>query len=496
MIKKLSEQQIIEELRRRQAKIIKESETPKFVFSDIAFEAQTKFFRSEGGRFRTAVCSRRSGKTFGIAADAIATCLEESNVVCLYITLSKRNARSIIWDIAKQIIKDFNIPAVPNEVELSIRFDNGSKLAIEGAKDKTEIEKYRGWKIKKCYIDECQSFRSYIKDLINDIIIPALRDLRGQLYLTGTPGPVPAGYFYDASHSDMWENFHWTAFDNPHMHNPPEKDLEITLSEERALKNISHLDPSYRRETYGEWVEDLDSLVYKYDEALNHYDELPKAEYVYIMGIDIGYEDSDAIAILAYSKEHNKVYLVEEHIKAKQTISQLAEAIHELDAIYNCTKKVIDAGALGKKITEEIIQRYGINLEAADKARKVEYIELLNADLRKGVVKAKKTSRFAEDCKLVTWDKDRSTSERRKISDTVHSDVQDSVLYSYREARHYLYEAPKPKHHRNTNEYMKELEDREAQELAEASSAKNMLTFTTEEANYYEALFDDIDLDF
>jgi hypothetical protein len=303
-----------------------------------------------------------------------------------------------------------------------VTIQNGSKISIEGAKDKNEIEKVRGWKLRKAYIDECQSFRSYIKDLVNDIITPALRDLRGELYLTGTPGPIPAGYFYDCSHSKKWENHKWTAFDNPHMHDPPEKDLEETLREERDLKGITELDPSYQRETFGTWIEDYDSLVYKYKDAINDYNIMPKGDYVYIMGVDVGYNDADAIAVLAYSKDHNQCYLIDEYVKPKQTISELAEAIKEIDSHYNCIKKVIDAGALGKKVQEEIVQRYGVQLDAADKHRKIEFIELLNSDLRKGIIKAKSSSRFAEDCKLVQWDRDKSTPDRLKVSDTYHPD--------------------------------------------------------------------------
>lgn len=491
---------VLAELRRRQD--LKNKQQDQFQFEDYCFPAQIAFFRHDGPRFRTAVCSRRAGKTVGIAADAIDTCLAEKNVRVIYLTLSKRNARSIIWGDIQKILEEFKIDAKVNQVELSVTFANGSIINIEGVKDKSEAEKMRGWKLRKCYIDECQSFRSYIKDLVNEIITPALRDLRGELYLTGTPGPVPAGYFYECAHSPKWHNLSWIAHDNPHLHNLPnlpnyrpdlpEKDLEITLAEERDLKGITQLDPSYRRETFGEWVHDTDSLVFKYDESANDYNVLPPGEYTYILGVDIGYNDSDAIAVLAYSKDHNKVYLVEEFVKAKQTISQLAEAIQEIDSVYNCVKKVIDAGALGKKITEEIVQRYNINLEPAEKQRKLEFIELMNADLRNGTLKAKRSSRFAEDCMLVQFDRDKSTPDRLKISDTYHSDINDAVLYAYREARHFLYKKPKTIHHRNSDEYMNQLEKMEAEKLAEKlQNADNMLHLDQEDCDELERMFSD-----
>lgn len=498
----VDKQAVLAELRRRQAH--KERSKKRFKFEDYCFPAQIKFFRHEGPRFRTAVCSRRAGKTVGIAADMIDTAKSEKNVRLLYLTLSKRNARSIVWGDLMKIIEDYEIPCKTNQVEMSIKFQNGSFINIEGAKDKTEAEKYRGWKLRKCYIDECQSFRSYIGDLVNEIITPALRDLRGELYLTGTPGPVPAGYFYECSHSPKWHNHKWTAFENPHLHNLPEldtfrpdldiRDIEVTLAEERELKGITPLDPSYRRETYGEWVEDLDSLVYKYNSKLNDYTILPEADYTYIMGVDVGYVDSDAIAILAYSRNHNKVYLVEEFIKNKMTISELADEIKEIDSHYNCVKKVMDAGALGKKIQEEIAQRHNIMLEAADKHRKVEFIELLNSDMRNGTFKARSNSRFAEDTKLVQWDKEKSTPDRLKISEVYHSDITDAVLYAYREARHFLYEKPKTIHHINSNEFMKQMEEKEAERVEQKLQNKNnLLELDQEELEEYERLMSDND---
>lgn len=277
------------------------------------------------------------------------------------------------------------------------------------------------------------------------------------------------------------------------MHNPAEGlDLEETLAEERELRGIDESDPSYRRETFGEWIEDQDSLVFKYNEGVNHYEEIPEGDYTYIMGVDVGYDDADAIAILGYSAKHNQVYLVEEYLMAKKTISQLADMIIELDIKYNCVKKVIDSGGLGKKIQEEIMQRYGITLEAAEKQRKIEFIELMNADLRKGVVKAKKDSAFAEDCRLIQWDRDKSSPDKRVISSIYHSDIADAVLYGYREARHYLYKPTPAKHKIGTNAYMEELEAIEAEKMENAKNKHELLDLDEDDIIELESMMDEI----
>ena len=68
---------------------------------------------------------------------------------------------------------------------------------------------------------------------------------------------------------------------------------------------------------------------------------------------------------------------------------------------------------------------------------------------------------------LVQWDKDSRirNPERPKISDTYHSDICDAVLYAWRECRHYLSEKPKIEPVKLSNEYMKELEKKEAEDM-------------------------------
>lgn len=451
---------LLNELKKRKL----EEAKPVFTFQDYAFPAQFNAFRSEGGRFRTIVTSRRFGKSQGIAGDMLDTCLSEPGVTCLYITLTRENVRKILWGDLIRTLEKYKIEHRPNNLNLEIHFPNGSRILSGGAKDANEIEKYRGLKLRKVYLDEAQSFRPHIKILIDDVLIPALRDLRGSLYLVGTPGPVPAGTFYEYSHNENWVNITATAFENPYMHNPEAGlDLNVTLAEERKLRGIDETDASYQRETFGRWIEDADSLVFKYNEGINDFTFTPNSELTYVLGVDIGYEDSDALVVLAYSHKTNEVYLVDEVEKNKLDITSLAEEIKKLQRKYNPVKMVMDAGALGKKIQEELRFRHQLAIEAADKARKFEHIEFLNADLRRGVFKARRDSLFAQDCKLVTWD--RSNKEKPKISSTYHSDINDAVLYAYMLCRHYIVEDAVPTINRYSPTYMEEHEQREAEKM-------------------------------
>lgn len=401
-------------------------------------------FVEDPAPFKVAVCSRRAGKTVACAAHMIHTAINTPNSVSLYITLSAANAKKLVWKELKKINDEAKLLGTVNEVELSITFQNGAVIYVSGAKDKTEIEKFRGLAIKLCYIDECQSFRSYIQDLIDDIIAPALLDYAGSLCLIGTPGPVPTGFFYEcAVTSDVWSKHHWTYFDNPHIAIKSGKTHQQGLDRELKRRGLTVEDPSIQREFFGKWVLDSDSLLIKYDAKKNNYSQLnPHIPYTYIMGIDVGFKDADAICVLAWSEQDPVTYLVEELLTEKQGVTELADQITMLDQKYKVSKMIMDMGALGKKIGEEIIRRHKLPVEAAEKSRKMENIELLNDALRSNRFKAKATSKFAQDSYLVEIDQDKSTPERRVVSDRYHSDIIDAVLYAFKLSPAYTYEAP------------------------------------------------------
>lgn len=417
----------------------------KFNLSQFLFDKQLAFVE-DPSPFKVAVCSRRAGKTISCAAHLIHTCINTPNITCLYITLSRNNAKKIIWKELLQINDKFKLSGGTDETELSMSFPNGSTLYLSGAKDQSEIEKFRGLSIKLCYIDECQSFKEYIKDLIDDIIGPALMDYAGSLCLIGTPAPVPSGYFHDcAVKNDTWSKHGWTFWDNPHIELKSGKTHQEILDRELKRRGVPVNDPSIQREWFGKWILDLNSLLLQYKPEINDYNHLPQAKYNYILGIDVGWKDADALCILAWSEHDPVTYLVEEVVAAKQGITELVEQAQALMAKYDVYKIVMDMGGLGKKIGEEMIRRHKIPVEAAEKQRKMENIAFLNDALRRGHFKASKDSRFVQDSYLVEIDRDKSTPERIKISDRFHSDIIDAVLYAFKLSPAYAYEPEKPK---------------------------------------------------
>lgn len=452
----MSEKAIARALAKRKIDAAKASpfNIEKFLFSE-----QLAFVRDPSPN-KLAVCSRRSGKTIACAADLIDTALSEPNVVCIYITLSRNNSKKIIWRELKKINREYSLDADENLSELSMTYPNKSIIYLSGAKDTNEIEKFRGLAIKKVYIDEAQSFRQYIQELINDILAPALMDYAGTLCLTGTPSPIPTGFFHDCifppkkedSEEEVkssWAVHSWTFFNNPFIVKKSKQTHQQMLDRELKRRGVKADDPSIQREWFGRWVQDKDSLLIHYNPLTNHFTTLPanspSKKLNYIMGIDLGYDDADAIAIIAWSEDSPVTYLVEEIVTARQGITELVTQIESLTKKYEIDKIVMDQGGLGKKIAEEIRRQKHIPVQPADKALKMQNVAFLNDALRTGRFMAKSASKFAQDSYLVEIDRDKSRPDKIVVSTKYHSDIIDAVLYAFKESPAYTYQAAKPK---------------------------------------------------
>lgn len=458
---------------RKDSRGIYQKDTPNlppepFKLENFLFDKQLKFV-TDPRPYKVAVCSRRSGKTVACAADLVNTALNNNEINCLYITLSRANAKKLVWKEILKINTKHQLGGAIDLVELSITFpETKSTIYLSGAKDASEIEKFRGMALKKVYIDETQSFRDYIRELIEDVLDAALMDHNGDLNLIGTPAPIVAGYFAECAgvvqgledRSDAWSVHGWTFFDNPFIAKTSGKTHQELLERVMKRRGVTVDDPTIQREFFGKWVNDPESLWIRYYADKCHYSELPlNKKWNYIMGIDLGFNDADAIAILAWSPDSPVTYIVDELVTAKQGLTELVGQIQDLQKRYNVYKMVIDEGGLGKKLAEEMRRQHKLPVQPADKARKQENAAFLNDALRTGRFKAKTDSKFAQDSRLVEIDKDKSRPDKIAISDKYHSDILDAVLYAFKESPAYAYQVPKEEPKLGTPEYGRKIQE-------------------------------------
>lgn len=427
--------------------------TAKVIDLGLDFKQQHKF-TEDPARFVAAQCSRRAGKTNGLALRFFKTMEKHPRSQCVYLALTKDSAKDIMWPVLLELNDKYQMNCEFKESQLTMIHPNGATLRLYGADMKNFIRKLKGRKFPGIAIDEAQDFGSHLQSLVDDVLTPCLTDYEDSwLAITGTPGPVPKGYFFEITQKKMhgFSYHEWTLLDNPYLPNP-----EQFLNDLKTKRQWDDNNPTLLREWKNKWILDLESLWIRYKESDNGYEVLPDikpVKYNYIMGIDIGFKDSDAIAVIAWSPASANVYLVEEVITPKQGITELVSQINELRDKYDIVKMVMDEGGLGKKVAEEIRRRHSIPVHPADKMRKQESVEFLNDYLRLGKFKAKPNSRFVQDSYLIQIDWDKSTPDKIVIKKDPHSDIIDAVLYAFKESPAFTYRAPERKLHPGTKEW-------------------------------------------
>jgi len=92
-----------------------------------------------------------------------------------------------------------------------------------------------------------------------------------------------------------------------------------------------------------------------------------------------------------------------------------------------------DRGGLAKAIFAEMSNVYGVNIEAAEKTAKRDYIELLNGDLIDGRIKIRRGSLLEEEWSYLVWDEHHQHEDK-----SCKNHVADSFLYQWRYSYHYL----------------------------------------------------------
>lgn len=459
---KPSLEQIVHELERRYLAAVEKNA------GRLSFPKQDPFI-ADKSRFLLAQCSRRAGKSSGLAERYKKAMNAYPGSTSLYLALTRESAHEIMWPVLEELNERDHLGWQFTESKLLVTAPNNSKLRLMGADQKNFIRRLKGKKHPAIAVDEAQDFGSHLETLVDDVLEPCMTDYRDSwLAITGTPGPVPAGYWYEITHEGKFEYsaHRWTLLDNPYLPSP----LSF-INELIRRKNWPENHPTLLREWRNEWVLDLASLWIRYNKEVCDFDKLPQGKWIYILGVDLGHDDSDALAVLAYREDSNEVWLVEEVVTAKQGITALVAQIQALRRRYNFTRMPCDEGALGKKIAEEIRREHKIPLHAADKKRKQETVEFLNDAMSLGRFKARSNSRFVLDSYNIQVDR-LKTTESKIVLKGPHSDIIDAVIYAFKESPAYQFEKPPPEPQYGSKEWAKKQEDDMFEQALERAKLK------------------------
>jgi len=357
-----------------------------------------------------------------------------------YITLTRESAKNIIWPAIQQVCRAAGIEYEMKENIGDVVFPhNRSKIIIRGCDDRNQIEKFRGPKYPGAVIDEAQGFGGYILELIEDVLEPATMDYDGQILVTGTPNAICAGPFHEITTGIQqgWEVHSWTMRENPFLPDP-----EGWLQRKMQQKGWTPNHPTFLREYCGIWVQDVDSQVY----SLKNYNLVTDLEmalakdWTYVLGMDVGFNDPSAFAVLAYSPSLGTIKVLESYQEPELLPIDVAMHVGDLQTRYTFESIVIDSGGIGKPYLESLRREHGIPAKHAEKVEKAAAIANFNSDLASSRIHIHQTANqeLVEQMRMLQWE------ERSKLRNVPKEDRRtpnhlcDAALYAYRECQHHF----------------------------------------------------------
>lgn len=425
---------------------------------------------------------RQTGKSTGVMLIVLIRCLEKATAEWVVVGLTRPSIKSIYWSPLKQINKQFELGILFHNQELTATLPNGSKIRFVGADNVGEIEKLRGGRYDGVIIDECKSFPAHLfRELVHDIIEPALMAKNGQLFVIGTPGEDLAGPFFEATcvpaivyrdedgnpthqsnavyGSDpelpyVWSLHRWTMRDNTTRFDDGrggtytmwDKALEI-----KRRNRWSDDHPTWRREYLGQWVPSDHKRVYRYDPRVHDYTPLAdtrfglpesKAGYRTVIGVDFGTRDGTAIVVWAWSEASRDLWEVYSEVRRRSvgerlTIGEIARWYKEVEADYGPFDGwPADPAGLATMVMDTLADEHQVYLEPAEKKEKLDHIELFNADLEAGMIHIRRGSALSEELLAGRWDLAKADKGRREEDPKIPNDVADAALYGFRWCNH------------------------------------------------------------
>jgi hypothetical protein len=427
---------IARELDRRQGY----KETIKLLMSRL-FDKQKEVIIDES-KWKSVLCSRRSGKSVTAAAYLIKVCLETANVKTAYIGLTKTSAVNTMKKVFEKLLRDSDVSYEYNKSDGIYEFENESTIMLLGVEQSDkEIEKLRGQSFACVIIDECQSYRVFdIKDAVTEVISPACIDHEGTIVLMGTASNDLTSYFCgattpgDGSDTDKFRKFtkfKWFGYENPFIAKGWIKWVEDQKADD---PDVIHT-PAFKQEIMCEWVAETDKSVYRYTTD-NNILEMPKNTYSYVLGVDTGYKDATSFVMLAYTDNDPVLYVPYVFKQAKLDITDMANKIKELNDKYQFERIVIDGS--NAQAVAEMRNRHSLPLESVDKSSrsKAEFIDIVNSDLRRGLIKMLMPDCEAlakEMCNLIWVDR----GDGRKENPSQQNHACDAFIYAHRYVYHY-----------------------------------------------------------
>lgn len=418
--------------------------------------------------------SRRAGKTNTVIRAVCRDAMDYPNAKYAYVGLSRVTAENIVWKELEAINDAHNLQIELQGYRLRAIFPNGATLTLYGADQPGWLKKFKGAKYRGVVIDEAGEFDIDLQDFIFRVIRPCLTDLRGTLWLIGTPGILPSGYWWAVTHPDStkrvkgWNLYQWHAFDNPFIVEQYKKDMdELREIYGDALDDL----PWYRREWLGEWCLDTSNNVYKYSPEKNDFRGEVEADIndTYVLAVDPGLVDACGFVVGVYNPtKHNKLIFLECYREIGMSLEEIADRCELYMKKYPGLRLIGDPDAA--HFMQLMREKRNITIEDAEKTNKLANIGYFNDGLLSGQILFKmpeclEYAKEAMELKKAFRDSHTHEEDGIKVGEWKEhpkqpNDLCDCGLYINRVAIPYTFREPKEKAKYGTPEYYQELEDK------------------------------------
>ena len=400
-----------------------------------SFEQQWNFI-TDPSKKKAVRTNRRAGKSMADAMLLLITGVTHPGCNMLYTGLTDKSAVRVIWkDCLKKLAKKYGIKVRLTIGKGIVTFeDYGSLIYLIGL-DTTdaEMDKIFGAKFKLAVIDEAALYKQNIKAFVETVVEPACVDEEGTIVLSGMPCNNVKSFFFDVTNGLIpgWSLHTWSSLDNPYMAEKMRKHIAYLKTTNPGIENT----PAFKQMYLGEWCVEENTLMYRYDHSKNSFDHLPEARaWYFILGIDLGYDDPSAFVVVGYRDYDPVLYVMETYKRAQMSLTEVAEQIKNYERLYRPQYMVIDTSS--KQAVEEIKQRYNLNLEAAERSGKAEFINICNNDLIQGKVKFRNINcePILKEIKVAAWEEKDLLKGKYTEPKRLNAHCLDAFLYAWRKA--------------------------------------------------------------
>ena len=240
-----------------------------------------------------------------------------------YIAPTYKQAKSIAWDYLKFYTK--NIPGTKwNESELRCDLVNGARITLLSSEN---FDSIRGIYLDACAIDEVAQVS---QGLIDEVIVPALSDRKGKLFLIGTPkgmNNIFYEYYQKAQADTKWFLYKAKAsqtkiVDEEELSNALTVMGKAKYDQEFECSFIGNLEGSI----YGELVQELDD---KGNIGAVPYDPSLPVNTAW----DIGYNDSTSI--IFFQLLNHQLNIIETYENDNEALPHYIKFLQDKDYIYD-----------------------------------------------------------------------------------------------------------------------------------------------------------------